>query len=65
MSLSAVPIGGLAGSFLTHLSLRRPTGALLVLLSASVDEIFTWCATAPGCMGVSLCGDTHASREYC
>ena len=38
MSLSAVPIGGLAGSFLTHLSLRRPTGALLVLLSASVDK---------------------------
>lgn len=38
-----------AGSLL-QLSLRRPTGALLVLLSASSDEIFTWCATPSGCL---------------
>ena len=49
----------------SYRSVVRPELFSICCLSASVDEIFTWCATAPGCMGVSLCGDTHASREYC
>ena len=38
----------------SYRSVVRPELFSICCLSASVDEIFTWCATAPGCMGVWL-----------
>jgi hypothetical protein len=48
MSLAAVTI---EGPEYFYPSLRRPTGGPLnlLLLTASVDKIFTWCATSLGC----------------